>query len=387
MRVFLISILSCILLQGHTQKLVRTYFNDAWLLTSKKMATYCRVGFLDTVTFSYYGAVNDYYLKTGKLQMSGNYIGSVKNGAFKFFYPNGTEKSSGNYVKNVKDGIWTNYYENGSFRDKLLYNGSDVTPLSYYDSSGVQKLIQGTGQWRTEYFDDFRQEQIIIDGYFQDSMREGEWNFYVREKLGDSLGIPLHARIETYHQGKLISGKGYVNEKVVDRVLPTMQLVGEPIKFYTTENWLCTQYACIEEYPFLKFLPKLDSTKLPVDSLAEFPGGLQAFENKIALNKGLQKIGLYNCNNLQKVGLYNFNNKYKFIVTIDKNGQLSFETAYPYSDDFYKKIIRIIKKQPVWKPARRNNKNVTNYFALVVNLNDGLIQVNMTSLNEIEKPG
>lgn len=376
MRVLLISILCCIMLQGHTQKLVRTFYNDSWLLTSKKKATYCRVGFLDTVTYSYYGAVNDYYLKTGKLQMSGNYIGSVKNGAFKFFYPNGIEKSSGNYVKNVKDGVWTSYYENGSFRDKLLYSGSDVIPITFYDSTGVQKLNQGTGQWRTEYFDDIGQEQIIIDCYFQDSLREGEWNFYVREMLGDSLGIPLHTRIETYHQGKLISGKGYVNEKVVDRVLPTIQLVGEPTKFYTTENWLCTQYACIEEYPFLKFLPKLDSTKLPVDSLAEFPGGLQAFENKIALNKGLQKVGLYS-----------YNSTYQFVITIDNNGKLSFTTRYNYSDDFYKEIIRILKKQPAWKAAIRNNKNVTNYFALVVNLKDGLIRVKMASLNEIEKPG
>ena len=376
MRAILIGLLSCIVLGGHTQKLVRTYYNDAWLLTSKKMATYCRVGFLDSLNYDYNGAVNDYYLKTGKLQMSGNYIGKIKNGAFKFFYPNGVEKNSGNYINNLRDGAWTNYYQNGSFRDKLLYKGYDVTPLSYYDSNGVQKLTQGTGEWRTEYFDDILQAQIIIDCNYQDSVREGEWNFYIRQKFGDTLGIPLHARTEIYHKGKLISGKGFVNEKVVDRVLPTIQLVAEPTKFYTTENWICSQYACIEEYPFLKFLPKLDSTKLPVDSLAEFPEGPQSFENKITRNKGLQRVGLYS-----------YNNDYEILITIDDNGKLSYKTTYNYSDDFYKEMIRIIKKQPSWKPAIRGNKKVPNYFILLVKLKDGQIRANMYSVNEIEKPG
>jgi len=186
----------------------------------------------------------------------------------------------------------------------------------------------------------------------------------------------LHARTEIYHKGKLISGKGFVNEKVVDRVLPTIQLVAEPTKFYTTENWICSQYACIEEYPFLKFLPKLDSTKLPVDSLAEFPEGPQSFENKITCNKGLQRVGLYS-----------YNNDYEILITIDDNGKLSFKTTYNYSDDFYKEMIRIIKKQPSWKPAIRGNKKVPNYFILFVKLKDGQIRANIYSVNEIEKPG
>lgn len=376
MRAYLIGILCCILLQGHSQKLVKTYYSESWGLTSKSMATYCRVGFIDTATYRYSGIVNDYYLKTGKLQMTGNYLSNLKNGSFKFFYPDGSIKTEGNYLNNMRYGIWTNYYKNGSFRDKMLFNNNLVIPISYYDSNGIQKLNQGTGEWTTEYFDDLKQVQVTINCYFQDSLREGEWNFYVREMNLDTLGLPMHARSETYHQGTFVKGKGYILGKVSEFITPTSNLIPEPIKFDYTENWMLSMYACIEEYPFLKFLPKLDSTMLPVDSQAEFPGGLDSLINTITHNKGVVKCG--------REG---YDNSYKIKITIDESGKLSFKTGYNYYDDFYKEFIRVIKKLPSWKPAKRNGEKVPNYFTLFVFLKDGQISARIYSLNEIKKTG
>jgi hypothetical protein len=90
--------------------------------------------------------------------------------------------------------------------------------------------------------------------------------------------------LEEYENGMFVRGKYYWGGGGVQDIgRPTMNILPETDKFNKLENWDFSKYASIEAYPFLEFLPNVDSTVFPVDKLAEFPGGID-FLTKIVRN-------------------------------------------------------------------------------------------------------
>ncbi|MDO9255966.1 MAG: hypothetical protein Q7U54_10675 [Bacteroidales bacterium] len=353
--------------------MTKTYYDLSWKLTTKNLAYYCRVGFVDTVRYQYYGVVNDYYVTTGKLQMTGNYQANVKNGSFKFYYPDGSLKTEGFYKDNLRYGTWTNYYKNGGLKDQVLYEDIFVKALAYYDSSGVQAMNNGTGEWQTEYFNDLTYEYIQIKGNYLKSKMEGIWNFYSRKLNG---GIPGESQLqcsEKYHNGRFVSGKQFGYGQIRDLDTPKQNMIQESEKFINTETWEQTKYACIEEYPNLKFLKEVDSTVFPVDSFAVFPGGMDSVATEIWREIKLPKS--YVENHPTELHFIDF--------FIDQNGKLIIKDEKSYDDIFYKQAIQSIRKLSGWKPAKRNSQNVINYFTVRVREANGNVMVDLLSENEL----
>ncbi len=372
-RIFLVCLLLGIMFQAFSQKLSVTYYDNYWQLTTKSYAKYCRVGFIDPVNYLFYGDVSDYYVKTGKLQMTGNYTASLKNGSFKFFYPDGKLKTEGFYKNDARVGIWTNYHKNGRFKDQVLFDDTFITALSDYDSNGVQKMSMGTGEWQTEFLYNYDPEYITIKGYYQDSLMEGTWNLYTRKT---AAGMPGESELlfsAKYHKGKFVAGKSFENGEVRDINFSSPNLIPESIKFISTTIWQYTAYASIEEYPLLKFLPKRDSTVFPIDTIATLPGGMDSIA--AAIQRGIKLPKSYIRNNETS--------SYRVGIMIDETGKLKILKEYKTEDIFYKQTIQAIKNLPVWKPARRNSRNAANYFTIRLKLNKGKISTEITNDNEL----
>jgi antitoxin component YwqK of YwqJK toxin-antitoxin module len=372
-RIYLLGLFIVFFLQGFSQKLIKTYYDFSWKLTTKNLAYYCRVGFIDTINYQYYGVVNDYYIATGKLQMTGNYLANSKNGSFNFFYPDGTLKTEGFYLNNIRAGTWSNYYTNGGFKDKVLYDNFFIKALAYYDTNGVQKLSNGTGEWQTEFFNDISYEYIEIKGNYLNSKMEGTWNHYSRKLTGGIPGKSELQRSEKYHNGKFIKGTRFRNGLILDVNSPIENMIMESGKFYNTETWQLTKYASIEEYPNLKFLNKIDSTVFPVDSFAVFPGGMDSVATAI-----WREI------KLPKSYVKEFPTSMYFIeFFVDQNGKVIIKDEKNYEDIFYKQAIQSIRKLKDWKPAKRNSQDVINYFIVRILEKDGHVMVDLMSDNEL----
>jgi antitoxin component YwqK of YwqJK toxin-antitoxin module len=252
------------------------------------MGKFYRVGIIDTVKYQFHGEVKDYYIN-GKPQMKGRFQANIKVDTFYFYYPSGQLMTKGRYVDNVRYGIWMNYYENGKVKDKLVFNRDFIAAIEYYDENGNSKMVNGTGDWETQYFNDLVNDVITLKGPYKDTLRHGTWNYYKKSiAKGDKNDTRLECT-EVYKDGNFVKGKYYWGGGgVQDISSPTYDILPESTKFEKTETWKRTHTLSIESYPYLKFLPKLDSTAMQnsgewyrADKSPEFPGGMPKFYSYI----------------------------------------------------------------------------------------------------------
>lgn len=379
-RVILTTILLTTLGATYSQKIAITYHDSTWLLTTKNFAQYYRTGIITTGKYQYYGEVKDYYMN-GTLQMKGKFSANIKVDTFYFYYPNGTLMTKGLYENNIRYGIWTNYYANGSIRDKILFNGDFICALEYYEEDGSPKMTKGTGEWKTEYYNDLVREIINVTGQYKDTLRHGTWKSYRKSLIPGITHEQKLECVEEYDNGKFIRGKYYWGGGGIQDIgQPTMNILPETKKFEKLEKWSASKYASIEAYPYLKFLPKVDSSVFPLDKLAEFPGGIDSLTSTIRKNMKLSKAYIAS----QKL------RSSMFIIMIDETGKLKITEdpsgpslmSFPDNQIFHDQSLKAIKKLPNWTPASRNNKNVVNHFMLLIHMDSGQITVQLLSRNE-----
>jgi len=352
-------------------------------LTTKTFGQYYRTGIIDTNKFQYYGEVKDYYMN-GKLQMKGKFQANIKIDTFYFYYPSGILMTKGLYQNNIRYGIWTNYYENGKIRDKLVFNGDFICALEYYEEDGTPKMINGTGEWKTEYYNDLVREVINVNGQYKDTLRHGIWKSFRRSLIPGITHEQKLECVEEYDNGKFIKGKYYWGGGGIQDIgQPTMNILPESKKFEKLENWTASKYASIEAYPYLKFLPKGDSTVLPVDKLAEFPGGLDSLTKIFQKNMKLSKSYIASQKLRSSMFYIQISEAGKLKITNDPHKSIGH--LYPDNQVFYERVMNTIKKLPNWTPAIRNNKKVKNYFMFTVHMDNGQISIQLLSLNEKNK--
>jgi len=192
--------------------------------------------------------------------------------------------TKGLYVDNVRYGVWTNYYETGKIKDKVVFNKDFIAAIECYDKEGNSNMVNGTGDWETEYYDDLVKKIITIKGAYKDTLRHGTWNYYEKALTKGAKNDSRLECTEEYKEGKFVKGKYYAaGGGIQDLRFPTYTVLPEVSKFENTETWQRTRSLSIESYPYLKFLPKLDSGELfmPVDKFPEFPGGMAKFYSYI----------------------------------------------------------------------------------------------------------
>lgn len=376
--------LTTILLTGYlttySQKTTITYYDSAWQLTTKNFAQYYRTGIIDTKKFQYHGEVKDYFMN-GKLQMKGTFQANIKIDTFYFYYPSGVLMTKGLYQNNIRYGIWTNYYENGKIKDKVFFDDGFICALEYYEEDGTSKLTNGTGEWKTEYYNDLMKEVVNVTGHYKDTLRHGTWEFY-RESLIPGI---THAQklecIEEYDNGNFIKGKYYWGGGGIQDIgQPTMNILPETKKFEKLETWTASKYASIEAYPYLTFLPKVDSSVFPVDQLAEFPGGLDSLTSTIRKNMKLPKTYIASQKLRSSTFIIMINETGKLKITEDPSGPSLM--TFPDNQLFHDRSLKTIKRLPNWTPASRNSKNVVNHFMLTIYMDNGQITVQLLSQNE-----
>lgn len=379
-RAILTTILLTTLGTTYSQKIAITYHDSTWLLTTKNFAHYYRTGIITTDKYQYYGEVKDYYMN-GTLQMKGKFNANIKVDTFYFYYPNGKLMTKGPYQNNIRYGIWTNYYENGRIKDRVAFNGDFICALEYYDENGIPKMVDGTGEWETEYYNDLVREIINVKGMYKDTLRHGTWKSYRKSLIpGISHEQKLEC-VEEYDNGKFIKGKYYWGGGGIQDIgQPTMNILPETKKFEKLEKWTASKYASIEAYPYLKFLPKTDSTVFPVDKLAEFSGGLDSLTRTFQKNMKLSKSYIASQKGRSSMFYIMITEEGKLKITNDPHKNMAH--LYPDNQIFYERVMNTIKKLPDWTPAIRNNKKAKNYFMLTIHMDNGLISVQLLTLNE-----
>ena len=338
---------------GYSQKIVTTYYDSSWLLTSRSQAKFYRVGIIDTVKYQYYGEVSDYYID-GTLEMRGKYKSNIKYDTFYFYFPNGKLKSKGIYKKNKRYDLWFHYYENGLLRDKVLFNDVFIAALEYYSPTGDRKMFNGTGDWEAEYVDDEVKKIINVVGYYQDTLRHGTWKYYSRDIGNPNKPVRLSYQ-EKYKNGRFLSGEFYSGRGNITKwTSPFMPVMPELWKFHKIESWNTSKHASIKVYPFLKFLPREDSTffaKLNAEILersAEYPGGLKEFYKHLSKNITCTSRN----SGVQGQVIVTFTINIEGIIDTE-----AIKFSKPISNSCKLDLIRIFKKSLPWKPAlaRKNN--------------------------------
>ncbi len=358
-------------------KFIKTYYNSRWELTTQPLASYVRVGFIDTTSYHFNGEVKDYYVETSSLQMKGTYIDNIKEGVFSFYYPNGTLMAKGLYEGNARVGIWEFFYENGMLKDRLVFYKVFITVLDAFDKEGNATVRNGTGNWDSEYYNDFSNETFKVQGTVKDTLMQGEWKFYGYDRATKRSSV-LRCR-ETYENSVFKSGKHYFGSTSQKLSAPKMDIYAEYVKFRKTEVWSKTEQASVDEYPLLTFLPKINYTLMPVNSLARMPkgdNGIHELGRRIRFTEEFLESQKHNVTIFLK-------------LLIDEHGNMSVTSNYkstiernPEYKEVYEALVKALYSLPKWEPATRDGKNVESMFTILLDLDIAKNSVRLALKNE-----
>lgn len=125
------------------------------------------------------------------------------------YHPNGKREEIAVYTRGETQGILYNYYPNGQLKKTSINEITANTPnilganskiITYYDSTGVQLVKDGTGYYKT-----FVEEgDLIEEGNYVDSKKHGTW------KGSFIKGNASYE--EQYEHGKFIEGESKLND-------------------------------------------------------------------------------------------------------------------------------------------------------------------------------
>lgn len=124
------------------------------------------------------------YYKNGKLLGKCVYRNGKIHGALTEFHTTGYLMFKGNQIDGNLVGTATYYYENGKPEKELYYGNGKAFLVNYWDSSGTQGVINGTGIRKfQDYFDKDKNGNhislnVLVVGIYKDSLRNGLWKYY-----------------------------------------------------------------------------------------------------------------------------------------------------------------------------------------------------------------
>lgn len=107
-----------------------------------------------------------------------------KQGAWIFYYPDGTKESEGSFLHDEKTGLWKFYYQSGVLKQEGSYARNKISGFwKWYSETGVlrkeENYVGGKKNGKSIQYDE--QKQIIIQGVYVDDKQHGEWLY----KTGD----------------------------------------------------------------------------------------------------------------------------------------------------------------------------------------------------------
>jgi hypothetical protein len=304
------TVLSFFTLEVAAQKTIDTWYDEHWVDTHVQLARYfSRVEHTDSGWYR-----KDVYVATQKWQMLGLYEDqacTLKNGVFRYFYPNGNLKSLETYAHNKKAGLHLSFFEDGTLKDSAFYlNGHVKGEANGWYKNGNQsfKIIMddnGNGIV-TKWFPDGQPSEAgrlkNFDG------KNGRWQYF--HSNGKVSGVEL------YEMG-LLKSYQYFNED------------GSP-----------------------------EEDTVTINRPLSFPGGTKAWskyiDGQIFFPEGLDVKNGYRAVLL-------------ITATIDENGKVTDVLVdLPLNPRLDKIAINALLKSPKWIPAKEHNRRVSSTFSQYV---------------------
>lgn len=243
-RILLLIALSYTIFCVYNQSL-EIYYDDNLKITLKEFSSFKRIWYSDQIYNSKFTDIDNEGFKIRE----GNYLDSIKEGEFVFYFLKSNRVySKGIYSNDKMAGTWHFYYENGQLKYIIEFSNEDFHVTSSFDSLGNKNIINGTGQFEYK-FNDENNNLACIKGSFIDNNKNGEWILTVDDKL---------ILKEIYDLGNFKKGYTYnafsQPSKVKEPVI-TYRLFESTNLLFIEENHY-SNFLYKENYPFLNSLPQ-----------------------------------------------------------------------------------------------------------------------------------
>lgn len=304
MKHFLLLLFTCLCITSIAQK-TESFYDYNWKTSEPGNAR-----FFSTVEKTDSGWLRkDYYINGMSLQMQALYEDKdckIKNGNASYYHPNGYASATGRFVKNKQEGIYMRYYSNGMTADSAFYrNGRHVGHRLVWHRNGYLSdsiaHMNDSIDVQISWFDD---GSPSAGGYLLREKKHGKWKYYHHN--GSPSGI------EVFKNGELVS-KEYFNEDGT----PQSNIDNantDPVFKTGTQAW--TKY---------------------LEKNLYWPPGYK-ITNTNAVTVGVQFV-------------------------IDEEGKpQDVEVVVPFTKEFDKIAVTVIRKCPSWKPGVKQNRKVKTLF-------------------------
>ncbi|MEQ8533156.1 MAG: hypothetical protein RIB86_14980, partial [Imperialibacter sp.] len=222
----------------NAQKLVTFYYDADWRITIKSEAVFYRTCIISTDKMAFHGEVKDYY-RGGQLQMEGRYTNNIKIDSFRFYYPNGVLEARGAYREGMRFGVWKYFYENGQLKQVVDFFDANFRVLEYYDNLGRQKIVEGSGVWKSEFRHHNQDSWSKVEGEYHDWNRHGKWKVYTKSGRDKKFQIEY---TDTYSDDKMTSP--WYSGTYISNYFP------DKFKLRMTEEFKYSGFATRKNYPF-----------------------------------------------------------------------------------------------------------------------------------------
>ncbi len=158
-----------------------------------------------------------YFFEDGSVRAKGRYAANLETGKWSYYASTGKVEQTGDYKNGKFDGLWTWFYENGNVkREEEFYNGKEEGSYTEYDESG-NIIAQGKyydGEREGEWF--YKVNDYIEKGAYIGGLRDGKWEaLFLNEKVryeGNYIqGNPDGLHKFYYEDGKVKEEQYYVS--------------------------------------------------------------------------------------------------------------------------------------------------------------------------------
>lgn len=248
---------------------------------------------------------HDYYINGMSLQMRALYEDKdckIQTGPCSYFHANGYASTIGRMVKNKQEGVCMRYYSNGMMADSATWkNGRPIGyRLMWHRNGFMSDSIAHVNDSMDVQISWFDNGAPSAGGVLLRDKKQGKWKYYHRN--GGPSGT------EVYSNGKLLS----------------------------------------EEYFNEDGTPQTDTAKANMDAV--FKNGIQAWRKY--LEKNLYWPAGFKITNANSVTV-----GVQFVIDEDGKPQ-DVEVVVPFTPEFDKIAVKIIRNCPAWKPGIRQNRKI-----------------------------
>jgi antitoxin component YwqK of YwqJK toxin-antitoxin module len=159
---------------------------------------------MDNAIINVVGDFYDYDIKD-KIFLKAKMLNNNLEGIAQYYYGNGKMREEGVYQNNVRQGKWTFYYQNGNVQKVYEYVNGEPTVLEAYSSSGKAIVVNGNGNFKTEFSTYKQCDKFEAYGQLMNGKKIGKWTL-------SNLNALLPIATEIYEEGNFIKGIRNNNE-------------------------------------------------------------------------------------------------------------------------------------------------------------------------------